>query len=175
MKIPKTVLWVSHRTTYRYSTYVETAQHLATIRPQNCAWQRVISHTESIEPKPPYINNRVDTFGNDVLYFSLESPHRSLQMVSETTVELTPRWASLDPAATPAWDEVAKGMRFSARCAVSPRDGVLLCVAEHQSRAGPAGLCAGEFSCGQAAGGGGHRPDAPDSCRLQVQAFGNVL
>jgi transglutaminase-like putative cysteine protease len=114
VKIPKTVLWVSHRTTYRYSTYVETAQHLATIRPQNCAWQRVISHTESIEPKPPYINSRVDTFGNDVLYFSLESPHRSLQMVSETTVELTPRWASLDPATTPAWDEVAKGMRFSA-------------------------------------------------------------
>ena len=33
MTIAETVLSVSHRTTYRYSTYVETAQHLATIRP----------------------------------------------------------------------------------------------------------------------------------------------
>jgi transglutaminase-like putative cysteine protease len=108
---------VSHRTTYRYSTYVETAQHLATIRPQNTAWQRVIAHEESIEPVPSYINSRVDAFGNDVLYFSLESPHRSLQMISETTVELTPRWASLDPAATPAWDTVAASTRF---CAGAP-------------------------------------------------------
>ncbi|MGA7811731.1 transglutaminase family protein [Caballeronia sp.] len=112
MKTDKTVLSVSHRTTYRYSTFVETAQHLATIRPLNCAWQRVIAHTESIEPQPLYLKNRVDTFGNDVLYFSLESPHKSLQMLSETTVELTPRWSSLDAAATPAWDSVAAGMRF---------------------------------------------------------------
>jgi transglutaminase-like putative cysteine protease len=120
VKIGKTVLSVSHRTTYRYSTYVATAQHLATIRPQNCAWQHVISHEESIEPKPLYIKNRLDTFGNDVLYFSLESPHRSLQMISETTVELMPRWASLDPASTPAWDAVAPTMRFRAGAAFHP-------------------------------------------------------
>ncbi|SAL37110.1 transglutaminase family protein [Caballeronia telluris] len=114
MTIEKAVLSVSHRTTYRYSTYVETAQHLATIRPQNTAWQRVIAHEESIEPAPSYINSRVDAFGNDVLYFSLESPHRSLQMISETTVELTPRWASLDPAATPTWDTVAASTRYFA-------------------------------------------------------------
>ena len=120
MTIEKAVLSVSHRTTYRYSTYVETAQHLATIRPQNTAWQRVIAHEESIEPTPSYINSRVDAFGNDVLYFSLESPHRSLQMISETTVELTPRWVSLDPAATPAWDTVAASTRYSAGSAFLP-------------------------------------------------------
>lgn len=31
MKTAQTILSVSHRTTYRYSTFVETAQHLATI------------------------------------------------------------------------------------------------------------------------------------------------
>jgi transglutaminase-like putative cysteine protease len=115
--IEKAVLSVSHRTTYRYSTYVETAQHLATIRPQNTAWQRVVAHEESIEPTPSYIHSRFDAFGNDVLYFSLESPHRSLQMISETTVELTPRWASLDPAATPEWETVAASTRY---CAGTP-------------------------------------------------------
>lgn len=116
----KTILSVSHRTTYRYSTYVETAQHLATIRPLNCTWQRVVAHTESIEPQPLYLKNRIDTFGNDVLYFSLESPHKSLQMISETTVELTPRWASLDAAATPAWETVSAAMRFKAGAPFMP-------------------------------------------------------
>ncbi|KQR81489.1 transglutaminase [Burkholderia sp. Leaf177] len=113
-------LSVTHRTTYRYSTLVATAQHLATIRPLNLPWQRVLAHEESIEPQPLFINSRVDTFGNELLYFSLETPHRSLQLVSETTVELSPRWATLDPAATPAWDAVAASMRFKAGAAFQP-------------------------------------------------------
>ncbi|MGC2038046.1 transglutaminase N-terminal domain-containing protein, partial [Paraburkholderia caledonica] len=107
MKNAPVVLSVSHRTTYHYSTYVETAQHLATIRPIVCAWQRVVSHDERIEPRPSYLNSRIDAFGNDVLYFALDTPHERLQLVSETTVALTPRWADLDPQATPAWEEVA--------------------------------------------------------------------
>ena len=41
-------LAVTHRTSYRYSTPVEIAQHLATIRPMHCPWQQVIAHTERI-------------------------------------------------------------------------------------------------------------------------------
>ncbi|MEI6001555.1 transglutaminase family protein [Paraburkholderia bengalensis] len=109
-----TLLSVSHRTTYHYSTPVETAQHLATIRPLACAWQRVVEHTERIEPTPSYLHSRIDAFGNDVLYFALDAPHERLQMVSETTVELTPRWSALDPEATPAWEDVAQSLRFRA-------------------------------------------------------------
>ena len=112
MKHTPTVLSVSHRTTYRYSTYVETAQHLATIRPIACSWQRVVSHSEKIEPEPSYRNSRIDAFGNDVLYFALDAPHERLQLVSETTVALMPRWTDLDPEATPAWDDVADALRF---------------------------------------------------------------
>ena len=79
MKTAQTILSVSHRTTYRYSTFVETAQHLATIRPLECEWQRVISHEETIEPQPSYLHSRVDAFGNDVLYFTLDAPHERLQ------------------------------------------------------------------------------------------------
>lgn len=111
-KTVRTILSVSHETTYHYSTHVENAQHLATIRPLNCAWQRVISHRESIDPQPLHISSRIDSFGNDVLYFSLESAHDALTMLSETTVELMPRWASLTASATPAWETVAASMRF---------------------------------------------------------------
>jgi len=112
MKTAQTILSVSHRTTYRYSTFVETAQHLATIRPLVCAWQRVISHDEKIEPQPSYMHSRIDAFGNDVLYFTLDSPHERLQMVSETTVQLTPRWTRLDPDTTPVWEDVAEALLF---------------------------------------------------------------
>ncbi|AQH04530.1 transglutaminase (plasmid) [Burkholderia sp. KK1] len=107
-----TVLAVTHRTTYRYSTPVEIAQHLATIRPLHCPWQQVISHTERIEPVPSYVHSRVDAFGNDVLYFSLDAPHERLSMTSETTVRLTPRWHSLDADATPPWEDVAQRLRY---------------------------------------------------------------
>jgi len=115
-----TVLTVTHRTVYHYSTPVETAQHLATIRPQACPWQTLVSHRECIEPAPSYQSARHDSFGNEVLYFSLESPHKSLELVSETTVALHPRWAALDPAATPAWDEVADSMRYSVGATFMP-------------------------------------------------------
>jgi len=113
MSVAHTVLSVSHRTTYHYSTFVETAQHLATIRPLACEWQRVLDHSERIEPKPSYLHSRIDAFGNDVLYFALDTPHERLQLLSETTVELTPRWTTLDPEATPEWDVVADELRFS--------------------------------------------------------------
>ena len=112
--IDDTVLAVTHRTTYRYSTPVEIAQQLATIRPLHCPWQQVISHTERIEPVPSYVHSRVDAFGNDVLYFSLDAPHERLSMTSETTVRLTPRWNAFDPDATPPWEEVAQRLRYSA-------------------------------------------------------------
>jgi transglutaminase-like putative cysteine protease len=112
---------VSHRTTYHYSTLVETAQHLATIRPLACAWQRVVAHAERIEPEPSYLHSRIDAFGNDVLYFALDAPHERLQMISETTVELAPRWTHLDPDATPAWEAVADSLRFRAGGACHPQ------------------------------------------------------
>ncbi|MBP0589751.1 transglutaminase family protein [Paraburkholderia sp. LEh10] len=114
MSDAQTLLSVSHRTTYHYSTLVETAQHLATIRPLACAWQRVVAHSERIEPTPSYLHSRTDAFGNDVLYFALDAPHERLQMISETTVQLAPRWTRLDPGATPAWEEVADSLRFRA-------------------------------------------------------------
>jgi transglutaminase-like putative cysteine protease len=117
---PPTTLTVLHRTTYRYSTPVETAQHLATIRPISNATQQVIQHAERIEPEPSYLNTRVDTFGNELVYFALDTPHETLQLTSETTVRLRPRWRDFDPARTPPWEEVAAQMRYRAGASFQP-------------------------------------------------------
>ncbi|MDB0509492.1 transglutaminase family protein (plasmid) [Ralstonia solanacearum] len=113
-------LTVSHSTRYRYATPVETAQHLATIRPRACPWQRVIAYGEWIDPAPSYLTSRIDGFGNDVLYFSLDTPHEHLRMTCEATVQLLPRWRGLDPHATPAWETVASGLRYRAGAAFRP-------------------------------------------------------
>ena len=107
-------LSVSHTTTYRYSTPVETALHLATVRPLDRPWQRVVTHHVSIDPAPSYESARIDAFGNEVRYFSFDAPHESLLVTSETTVVLTPRWGALDASATPTWEDVAAQLRFRA-------------------------------------------------------------
>ncbi len=107
-----TMLTILHRTTYHYSTLVETAQHLATIRPVSNATQEVLQHAERIEPEPSYLRSRVDTFGNEVVYFALDTPHDALQLTSETTVRLRPRWTAFDPDATQPWEHVADVMRY---------------------------------------------------------------
>ncbi len=113
-------LSVSHATTYRYSTPVETARHLATIRPLDCPWQRIVTHAESIEPAPSYTTSRIDAFGNEVLYFTFDAPHESLRLTSDTTVVLTPRWDGLDPNAGPAWEEVMQALKYRAGGAYLP-------------------------------------------------------
>lgn len=107
-------LTVVHRTDYRYSTPVETAQHLATMRPLELPWQRVIDYRADIEPAPSYRTSRIDAFGNEVFYFSFDAPHDHLRMTSETSVLLAPRYAGLDADATPAWESVAHALRFEA-------------------------------------------------------------
>ena len=113
-------LSVTHVTTYRYSMPVETAQHLATMRPLECSWQRVESHGLRIEPAPSYETSHVDPFGNEVRYFSFDTPHDCLQVTSETTVVLTRRWGELVPSATPAWEGVAADLRYRAGAAYRP-------------------------------------------------------
>ena len=109
-----TLLTVLHRTTYRYSTFVETAQHLATIRPVSNTTQEVLQHAERIEPEPSYVHSRVDTFGNEVIYFALDTLHEALQLTSETTVRLRRRWTTFEPGRTLPWEQVAGQMRYRA-------------------------------------------------------------
>lgn len=108
------VLCVSHDTVYRYSTPVETAQHLATIRPLSLPWQRVLAHETRIDPSPSYRSTRIDAFGNEVMYFAFDTPHDVLRLTCETTVRLSPRFLALDGNVSPAWEDVASALRFRA-------------------------------------------------------------
>ncbi len=57
-----------------------------------------------IEPAPAFFASREDYFGNHAKYFSIESTHRKLEIVSESTVEVLPS-ADAMPSSEVSWQD----------------------------------------------------------------------
>jgi transglutaminase-like putative cysteine protease len=113
-------LAVSHETRYRYGSPVSLAHHLAHLKPLDDGYQRLLSHALAIEPAPAHQRDSLDALGNAQRHFSLLSPHRSLHVSATSVVAVRPRFVSLDPAAGPAWEAVAAGLRYVARAPFVP-------------------------------------------------------
>ncbi len=98
-------LRVVHRTGYVYSEPVSTSHHEAHLAPRDGEGRRTLVHDVAITPSPSLRRERFDYFGNRALHFSLREPHRSLEVVTTSVVDLTP----LDPpslSASPPWELV---------------------------------------------------------------------
>jgi transglutaminase-like putative cysteine protease len=96
---------VSHRTSYRYATSVDLAQHVAHLRPRSFPGQAVSACVLLVDPHPPLHTIHTDHFGNHVDSFRIEEAHTvlTIEMRSHIDVALPPL---PDPASTPAWEEV---------------------------------------------------------------------
>jgi transglutaminase-like putative cysteine protease len=101
---------VEHVTTYHYSLPVSISHHCAHLRPRSFATQQVVSTHLRATPLPQVRSERVDYFGNTVTSFSLSEAHENLTVISECRVIVTPP-PPIDPAATPAWEDVASRLR----------------------------------------------------------------
>jgi transglutaminase-like putative cysteine protease len=97
-------LRVSHRTRYEYDDPVPTSHHEARLCPLDGGGQRRLVHDTRITPEPAVRSDRTDYFGNTTLYFSLQEPHRQLEVVSTSVVE--PQPAAAPPHPGPPWEEV---------------------------------------------------------------------
>jgi transglutaminase-like putative cysteine protease len=103
-------LRVLHRTTYRYGEPVTTSHHEARLSPRDRESQRVLSHEVVVTPVPEARRRRFDYFGNRTVSFSLSEPHRELEVLARSLVELS----ELPPPhlhASPAWEEVRDRLR----------------------------------------------------------------
>jgi transglutaminase-like putative cysteine protease len=107
-------LSIVHRTTYHYGEPVTTSHHEAKLAPRDTENQRSVSHELNVLPVPDASRRRFDYFGNRALHFSISEPHRSLEVVSQSVVEVTP---VLKPQleATPAWESVRDRLRSDRR------------------------------------------------------------
>lgn len=79
-------LRVHHRTTYRYQSPVDMAQHMLHLSPRDTATQRVRAHRLTIEPGPASTHQSRDAFGNLRTFFAQQAPHETLSVAAESTV-----------------------------------------------------------------------------------------
>lgn len=98
-------LRVVHRTEYRYGDAVTTSHHEARLSPRDSEAQRTLHHEISITPAPEARRRRFDYFGNRAVHFSLSEPHRSLEVVATSVVEVTPLRPPPVSASVP-WENV---------------------------------------------------------------------
>lgn len=95
---------VTHLTRYAYPNSVACAHQLAHLSPRSTHWQTVESHRIEIEPVPAERADGVDYFGNGIVRFMIDAPHKVLSVVAESVVELVSN-APDAAAASPAWEQ----------------------------------------------------------------------
>jgi transglutaminase-like putative cysteine protease len=81
---------VRHSTRYEYADQVNQGYNVAYLIPRECNGQRVNYSDIRIIPAPTSRIKRVDYFGNVVCHFTLERPHKSLEVIVDSEVEIAP-------------------------------------------------------------------------------------
>ncbi len=114
------VLEVTHETRYDYAAPVSLAHHLAHLQPLQDEHQRLLAFDLDIEPQPAQSRDSVDALGNAARHFSLALPHRRLCVRAVSRLRVAPRFAELQPEASPAWDDLAQRVRYVAQAAFEP-------------------------------------------------------
>lgn len=79
---------VTHRTTYTYDDDVTGSYGLAYLTPRTLPWQRVLHHAVQVEPEPLDRSTDVDHYGNTATYVQVDEPHRTLDVVARSVVEV---------------------------------------------------------------------------------------
>jgi transglutaminase-like putative cysteine protease len=107
------LLHVTHETRYDYTPPVETAQHLAHLRPCEPASQRVVSHALSITPTPAQCHEVLDLYGNTRTFFALDTTHKKLVVTAVSVVETFEPMLAKSIARTLPWETVRERFRYA--------------------------------------------------------------
>jgi transglutaminase-like putative cysteine protease len=89
---------------------VSTSHHEAHLGPRDDERQRTTHFDVVITPTPGPLRSRVDYFGNRTLHFSFGEPHRTLEVVAQSSVTLATR-PPVDLAASPAGEVVRAALQ----------------------------------------------------------------
>jgi transglutaminase-like putative cysteine protease len=96
---------VSHTTVYSYDETVPICHNEVRLAPRNVPRQRCLSNRLLIKPQPSSIQRRLDYFGNDVSFFTVEEGHQKLTVTALSKVQVEAA-APADAAATAPWDQI---------------------------------------------------------------------
>ncbi|MEJ8851961.1 transglutaminase family protein [Variovorax rhizosphaerae] len=106
------LLHVTHETRYDYTPPVETAQHLAHLKPLATPSQRLISHRLAIKPEPAQRSESPDIYGNARAFFALDTTHQKLVVTAESVVETSNPVLAPHAARTLPWEQVRERFQY---------------------------------------------------------------
>jgi len=102
---------ITHLTRYRYQAQVPIGHTRVCLAPRRTPIQEPIRAQLEVVPAPAYISQRVeDYYGNEVRYFSVQSPHTALEITSQSEVEIA-AMPTPDLAASLPWEHVRDLLR----------------------------------------------------------------
>ena len=78
---------VIHTTSYIYEGSVTYCHNTANLKPREFLGQKLVDYRLNISPKPNYIEEDLDFFGNTVTRFSINEPHKELIVTAISKVE----------------------------------------------------------------------------------------
>jgi transglutaminase-like putative cysteine protease len=97
---------VEHTTAYQYTEAVSLCHNRAALTPRNTPDQTRLAFSLDIQPRPESFSLHDDYFGNEVSFFSVESPHQRLSVTARSLVVRHPRKLPPPQQSTP-WPSVA--------------------------------------------------------------------
>ena len=75
------------------------------LTPRALTRQKLLEHDIEVHPTPAATNQRIDYFGNDVTFATIERTHRQLSVISRSRVAVSPAFIP-DAGETPGWETV---------------------------------------------------------------------
>ena len=79
---------VTHKTRYEYPDAVALSHNLVRMRPRDHVGQVCRRHELKVSPMPAMRSDRLDYFGNHLVWLSLQEPHTELLVESKSEVEV---------------------------------------------------------------------------------------
>jgi transglutaminase-like putative cysteine protease len=113
------VYHICHDTHYAYSQPVRLSHQMLRLTPRSLPWQTCTSHGIAITPEPQNLRLLLDSFGNPMQSFSLESDHTGLRAIADSWVTLTQRQL---PPLTPPWELARSKLSYQAGQFLLPDD-----------------------------------------------------
>lgn len=86
---------IRHTTRYRYAEAVSQCHSLTHLLPRETVHQRCLDANIKVQPLPALGSARLDYFGNHSYHFTVQKPHKVLEVTAESIVEVEDFHASI--------------------------------------------------------------------------------
>ncbi len=97
---------ITHKTEYTYADNVGQSYNEARLVPRSSERQTLLSSALTVSPAESDYRTRTDFFGNQVAWFSIQSPHQVFSVTAVSEVQILPQAGQLDFAQGMPWEAV---------------------------------------------------------------------